>query len=475
MERVTTNHILRFTQLQAQKHGAKMGLAQEQITSGIRIQRPSDDPRGTQILLDRRAALQRLNTRISSIQEARSRLGAANQTVRDVQQLIVQAKSLALSGRQASDSGEIRTIADEVDGLLKKLIQLANTEQEGEPLFAGASRAQAFSVNGTQVTYQGSDLAGSFLLAGTGAVKVNYSGQDVFFGASRGDTLVIGNTGVLAGAGTSSARGTRELIVTHTATTFSGASGIQAGTSTGADTILGPVGVHTLTINDTSGTGASGTISLNGGEAVAFTSSDADLVVTGPNGEVVHVNATAITAGFNGTIDVSATGALSIDGGATQTIIDFTANQGVIDSRDGSVVYLDTRSIDRTGTDHLEFVGTGDVFQVLAQLRDELRNIADLPVGERDQLLANRIDDLDRLGDHLLSVVGEQSITLQYLDGLEDRTSEQVLATRETLSQTESTDYVTAVLDMQNAEMMLQYALATAARLFNISVLNFMN
>ena len=65
-----------------------------------------------------------------------------------------------------------------------------------------------------------------------------------------------------------------------------------------------------MRIVDTSGSGTSGYVQLNDGKEFAWTSADADLQVEGPLGELVHLDFTAITAGFNGDVDVTSTGQL---------------------------------------------------------------------------------------------------------------------------------------------------------------------
>ena len=104
-----------------------------------------------------------------------------------------------------------------------------------------------------------------------------------------------------------------------------------------------------LNINDTSGTGASGTVSLNGGPTVAFTNTDTDLSVTGPLGETVFINTTAITPGFNGNVDITAAGTLSTDAGTSETVINFSANQIVTNNQTGQVTNIDSSAIRRVG------------------------------------------------------------------------------------------------------------------------------
>lgn len=468
---------LATAQLELQRRGAAAARLQVDLATGVRIHRPSDDPRGQQIVLAQRAQLQQVATRLSVITDTRARLDLAHRQLLDVQQLLVQAKTLAIEGRQATEPSERETLANQVDRLLETLTNLANTTYNGRPLFAGAELSSTpfqSAAGSGDVSYHGSPLPGRLLLSDGTLIDVTYSGAAIFQPGGRGETLLHGGTGAAAGLGTSSARGSRELLVRHTATLFAPGSGVQAGTgSPGGDTILGPSGTHSLQIDDTSGTGAFGVVSLNGGPAVAFTSADTDLQVVGPNGEIVHLDLSNITPGFSGSVDLTASGTLSVDGGLTHTAINFTAAQGVIDSRDGTVTYVDSRGVVRTGTDRVEFTATLDAFQLLAQLRDELRG-GGLSESERSDVLGRRLGDLDRISEHLLAVVAEQSSTLQTLDQIQVRAQDMQLQVQQVLLETEGTDYAATTIALQEQQAWMQFTLATLVRLFDVSILHYL-
>ena len=477
MFRVTHQTMLQFHQTEASRQNAAILRLQGQISSGVRIQRPSDDPTGEALLLRQRNLVQRLETKIAGIELIRTRVATAYQSVADARQLFVRAKTIALDGRQTTDPDAREVLAREVDGLLEQLQTLANSHVHGQPIFGGADLTGnpfLFSPDGTTASYQGSGQAAAGHIDGELSAVMHPSGAHVFQPSLRTTPHFSGSTGAASGTGTNSARGTRELQVLQLTTSFSAGSGVQSGASSADNTVLGPAGANWLTLRDTSGTGASGVVSLNGGPEITFTSADTDLAVIGPRGEVVHLNMTAINAGFDGTVNLTTTGTLSIDGGATSVPINYSANQAVIDSRDGSVLYVDTRDIHRAGISRVDLAGTADAFAVLSQLRDELRNSPGLSTTERDAALGRRLDDIDRVSNHLLSVASEQSITLERLDNVQSRTEQFLLDARSRLSQVEETDFPQAILELQSQQLRLQFSLATAARMFDVSVLNFL-
>jgi flagellin-like hook-associated protein FlgL len=239
------------------------------------------------------------------------------------------------------------------------------------------------------------------------------------------------------------------------------------------DNIIGPPGSHTLTINDTSGTGAFGTISLNGGAPVPFDSSQTDLVVNGPRGEVVHLNTTAITAGFNGTINLGGDGTLSADGGVTEIPIDFSTAQSVA-TGDGKTTFIDSTDITRSGVDQVEYVGVTDVFQSLADLRDDILNVRNLSPSEWQDALTRRVDEVTRHQAHILEVVGSQAQTLKTIVDIGDRLGELTLDAKQRLSEVAATDVPAAALALQEAQNLLQYSYAVTSKVFSTSLLDYL-
>src|SRR5262249_4220085 len=145
----------------------------------------------------------------------------------------------------------------------------------------------------------------------------------------------------------------------------------------------------------------------------------------------------------------TATGSLSVDGGATTTPINFSANQVVADAASGAVTNVNSTAIRRAGDVHLEYAGTADAFQTLIALRDELRNTRGLSDHDQALALAGRIGDVQRVHDSILQTVGVQAADLQNLDGLEGRLQDVQLETRKLVSDTESVDIADVVVKLQ--------------------------
>lgn len=159
--------------------------AQEQIGSQQRIARPSDDPSiFGQVVLDK-SALADNNQWIRNIQFGTARVAVADQTLGATQNLISRIRELSVQARSDTTSAQGRvTIAQEVRQLHRQLIQLANTEVSGQPVFAGTNTdAPPFVLGvGDAVSYQGNSESQSIAVGPNQTTQIVLPGDVVFGG-----------------------------------------------------------------------------------------------------------------------------------------------------------------------------------------------------------------------------------------------------------------------------------------------------
>ncbi len=482
--RVTPQVFLDQAIANSQRQTELLAELQQQASTGNRLLQPSDDPAAEVNLLLAKAQDSRLGSYLGSIQSATANLNASTAALQDATGIFTAAHQIAVQGANADNSpASYETLAQQVDALLGRLLDLANSQNGGHYLFAGTASSQVpFAVTARDstgrplaVAYQGTNDRAVVSVSQQQTVATLYPGSQVFQQRQRATTVYDGTTGAAPGTGTDSATGRAQLLVTHILTTFSGNSGVKAGdNSATGDTVLGPAGVNSLAITDTSGTGASGTVSLNGGPRVAFTSADTNLKVSGPKGETVFLNTTSIAPGFSGAISITSTGTLSVDGGATSIPIDWSANQVVSNSATGAVTNVDSTSIRRTGTDNLTYSGTFDAFQALIALRDDLRNTRSLTGVQQAQAISQDMGELDRVQSGLSTAEGEQSASLQSLQATQNQLNQVQLDTQKRITELQAADLTQVVLGLQSQQNLLQLTLASTARLLGQSILNYL-
>lgn len=471
--RITPQQIAQNSIRFSQARMKNLSVLQEQISSGLRIARPSDDPGSISPLLANRATVNRIEIDMQNMQAARSKLNQSVSQLTSVTAALRRASDLALEGVQSLDI-ERETLANEVDGILNSILEAANASEGGRALYGGTDNdPRPFRVDLRDsdgriqaVSYHGSDERARIVVGVSTSVDVNYVGGDVFRDDSRGNTVFVGETGAVPGAGTDSGLGQGQLELRHTATVFGGASGLQPGTSTAQDTILGD---HTLTID-----AVQGTIRLDGGIAIDFTPGDTDVRVMTNGDLVVHVDTSTLAAGFIGNITVQGQGTLSTDLGATQIPIDFSDNQVVLNSVTGQVTNVDTRAVKKAGVEHVEYGGTTDVFQSLIELRNDLLNRRDLSPQEWTDAMDRRVEDVQRVYGFLLDVIGEQAVSLENLDAIEARSEDLQLELKISLADLEAADIAEAAVLLQSEQTALQFTYAATTRLMDTSLLDFL-
>ena len=372
---------------------------------------------------------------------------------------------------------------------MQSLVRMGNAQGDGRYLFGGArSDAPPFEVytgpDGLRrVRYLGDDKENRVEISAGVYESTNVPGLQAFGGGARGPTEIVGGgTGVSPAAGAlDSAKGRAALSVLHVATYFGAppstassdpASGLALGTSGGAfDTLLG----NGRTVSLAVAPGGGGTVSLDGGPTVAFAAGDADLAVTGPNGEVVRLDFRAVTPGFVGTATLRGAGALSLDGGATSTPIDFAATLQQVEAPDGGVMHVDPRQVRKAGVERVTFRGTVTVFDALLGVAERLRagGPADDVAAALDEA-RTYVAEIDAGQERLLAALALVSGGATRAEQARSRIDDLAIDLAGRRSQVEDVDVAAAIVRMSEREATYQSSLAVTARLNDLSLVQFL-
>jgi len=482
MFRVTPNSQMNTAIFQSQHITSRLASLQGQASSGLKYTRPSDNPLDTAKIGGVKRTLSYLQTQQRNIGSATSRLNSGVSQLVEANQLLTRAKQIALQAPQSTGAAENATLAKEVDSLIDRFLAIANHQEDGDYLFSGdALDKPPFQVterDGLAIphtSYQGSTRAAFSFISQSIIVASSYSGGEVFARPDRQPSLYFGQTGAASGAGVDSEVGRTNLSILHESTAYDPASGIVPGVSSpGGDTIVGPASDHYLLVNDTSGDGSSGTVRLNDGSQVDWTSTDTDLEVLGPRGEKVFLDMSSVTAGFNNFVSIDASGSLSLDGGQTRQPIDFSENQIVKNEITGGIVYVNSEEIRYSGVESIEFPGTADALTALMELKEDLVNPNGLDPSQLNPAFDRRVGELGRLSDHVLDVVGSMSVSLQDLEQLSFQNDNQQLENNTRLADLESADMAAVIIEMQGLQSALQFNYASLSIVQSNNLLDFL-
>ena len=174
-------------QLQQQQDTATL-----QLSTGSKINRPSDDPAGAAELV----VIQNLSDQNDSFQRSVSSLNGlfsnADSTLNSVETALQRAISLGTEGANGTLSDSDRAaIAAELTGIQSQLISLANTSYQGEYLFAGTAQVEPFTADSSSpsgVSYAGNAGTNQVAIGNSYSLQVNLPGSQVFSN-SQGDVF----------------------------------------------------------------------------------------------------------------------------------------------------------------------------------------------------------------------------------------------------------------------------------------------
>lgn len=179
MTRITATTGSRMSLANIQNAGRALHLAQERISSGKQVRKPSDGPAQVLSALDYRAQIRRTQQLDRNILDARSWLDSADSALTHSVEQITRAKTLVLGGvNGATDHQGRLAYAAELETIAEGLIQTANTQHLGRPIFGGTNGvSDAYDADGL---YQGNNGTVHRSIAPAVEIQVNRPGPQVF-------------------------------------------------------------------------------------------------------------------------------------------------------------------------------------------------------------------------------------------------------------------------------------------------------
>lgn len=181
--RITPQIIVANATASAQQETSQLATLQQQISTGLRILQPSDDPLAAMQVSAEQTYNNQLDTYQQNVADAQAKLNTSVSTLTQVSNLLAQAKDIALQGSNSTNSTTaFQAMGTQVSSILNEVIQLANTQQNGEYIYGGTdSQAQPFAVNAQgQVVYSGSAASMSEPIGRGQQVQTLYPGSQVF-------------------------------------------------------------------------------------------------------------------------------------------------------------------------------------------------------------------------------------------------------------------------------------------------------
>ncbi len=191
--RVTNSMMTATVKRNLFRQAENLARKQETMSSGLRINRPSDDPLGYGKVLDYRKTLTSLDQYDRNIQNAKNRIEFIETTLEGVEDLIVDAKNWAVN-QSGSDSMDREAAITSVQNIRDQVLQLSNSKMGGVYVFSGfQTLTPPFASGGT---YNGDNGYYSVMSADNMEIQVEADGSRIFQGAEDVfdalDQLIVG-------------------------------------------------------------------------------------------------------------------------------------------------------------------------------------------------------------------------------------------------------------------------------------------
>lgn len=176
--------------------------AQRRVSSGLRVERPSDDPLAASGVLTSSSGLRALEQYQRNLQSGQSRLAIEDSVLEQLTSSLTRVKELAVSQINDTASETTRDATyEEVKGIIDFVQDLANTQFNGSYLFGG-QYADTAPVQGGAWDPLKPPSGSSTIEIGAGlTAEANHSGQEIFLdsdvvGALDGMALALDNNDV---------------------------------------------------------------------------------------------------------------------------------------------------------------------------------------------------------------------------------------------------------------------------------------
>ncbi|MBC8066311.1 MAG: flagellar hook-associated protein FlgL [Chlorobia bacterium] len=185
----------------------RMAIAGRQVSTGKRLEKPSDDPLGTSRMLTMRSYKAATEQYSKNLQVAKGVLGYTEDSLGSLHDGVKRAYALAVQGaNSATDQTGRNAMAQEITEIQSRLVQIANTRgPSGQFIFAGQDNGSTpYIVSGATITFNGDGNPVLVEVSPSETMQVNSLGEPMFSDIynkleTLKNNLLGGNVGAISG------------------------------------------------------------------------------------------------------------------------------------------------------------------------------------------------------------------------------------------------------------------------------------
>lgn len=193
--RITDNMYTQNFLLNINRARLRMGKVQNQLSSGRRLQNPSDDPEAANRILRIKTSIQQNAQFIENVGDGNAMMTATEHALSKFGDLMLEVKDILSKARNGSRTPDLATFANQIDQLLTDAVQIANTRFNGKYLFGGTQTTEppfTLAEDRSAVTANPNGITGNIqVLVNNGTLQtINIDGQQAFQGVTIFATLI---------------------------------------------------------------------------------------------------------------------------------------------------------------------------------------------------------------------------------------------------------------------------------------------
>ncbi len=167
-----------------QQSQVSLNIALQQVSTGLSVNRPSDDPAASAAMVQNTIEATDLDQYTQNVTTALSTAQSASSVLSSVVTSLTSAVSVGTEGANGTNStSNLQALASEVQGILASVVTAANTSISGSFLFGGTSTATPYTADATSpsgYTYNGNDTTNSVTIGDNTSVKISLPGDQIF-------------------------------------------------------------------------------------------------------------------------------------------------------------------------------------------------------------------------------------------------------------------------------------------------------
>jgi len=172
-----------------QQSQVSLNTALQEVSTGKSVNVPSDNPSAAADMVQNTIETGDVDKYTQNVNSVLSTVQSASSILNSVVTSLTQAVSLGTEGANGTNStGNLQTLATQVQGILSTVVSAANTSVGGAYLFGGTSTATPYTADSTSptgYTYNGNNDTNSVAVGDNLSVQANVPGSQIFSNTSN--------------------------------------------------------------------------------------------------------------------------------------------------------------------------------------------------------------------------------------------------------------------------------------------------